>query len=141
MRVLYITHCSKKKNNIRSKTLAENLYSATYLQRFIKKCKELDVKWGILSDKYGIVFPKQKIKWYDLSPSHLLKNQTESKKLIKKVTRQLQRFNKIFFYYNPGRFHPFYRYLIRKLRNQNINIKLISHLSQISIKEENYEKV
>ncbi|MEM5815924.1 MAG: hypothetical protein QXL14_02640 [Candidatus Aenigmatarchaeota archaeon] len=131
MRVLYITHCSKKKAKTYSQTTPENLYTALYLQRFIKKCKESNVEWGILSDKYGIVFPNQKIEWYDLSPSHLLKNQTKSKELVEKITQQLQGFDKVYFYHNPGRFHKFYRYLINELKNRNVDIELISHLSQI----------
>jgi hypothetical protein len=134
MEVLYITHCSKKKNNTNSKTTPEKLYSASYLQRFIKKCKEMKVNWGILSDKYGIVFPNQRIKWYELSPSFLLKHKAESRKLIEKLQQQLKGFDKIFFYHNPGRFHPFYRYVIKKLRKLGINIRLISHLSQINIR-------
>lgn len=141
MKVLYITHCSKKKHNVNSWTTPEKLYSASYLQKFIKKCKEMKVKWGILSDKYGIIFPNQRIKWYELSPSFLLKHRAESKKLVKKLQRQLQGFNKIFFYYNPGRFHPYYRYVVKKLRNEGVNIELISHLSQITIKDRNYEKI
>jgi hypothetical protein len=134
MKVLYITHCSKKKNSINSETTPEKLYSALYLQRFIKKCKEMKVNWGILSDKYGIVFPNQRIKWYELSPSFLLKHKAESRKLIEKLQQQLKGFDKIFFYHNPGRFHPFYRYVIKKLRKLGINIRLISHLSQINIR-------
>jgi hypothetical protein len=134
MKVLYITHCSKKKNSINSETTPEKLYSASYLQRFIKKCKEMKVNWGILSDKYGIVFPNQRIKWYELSPSFLLKHKAESRKLIEKLQQQLKGFDKIFFYHNPGRFHPFYRYVIKKLRKLGINIRLISHLSQINIR-------
>jgi hypothetical protein len=134
MKVLYITHCSKKKNSINSETTPEKLYSASYLQRFIKKCKKMKVNWGILSDKYGIVFPNKRIKWYELSPSFLLKHKAESRKLIEKLQQQLKGFDKIFFYHNPGRFHPFYRYVIKKLRKLGINIRLISHLSQINIR-------
>jgi hypothetical protein len=134
MKALYITHCCKKKNSIKTKTIPEKLYSASYLQRFIKRCKEMKVNWGILSDKYGIVFPNQRIKWYELSPSFLLKHKTEAKKLIEKLQQQLQKFDVIFFYHNPGRFHPFYRYVIKELRKRGINIRLISHLSQINIR-------
>lgn len=134
MKILYITHCCKKKNEINSKTIPEKLYSATYLQRFVKRCKEVDVEWGILSDKYGIVFPNQKIKCYELSPSYLLENQNKARKLIKRIIQQLDGFDVVVFYHNPGRFHPFYKYLVRELQKRSIKLKLISHLSQINIK-------
>ncbi|MFH8039246.1 MAG: hypothetical protein QXJ14_04540 [Candidatus Aenigmatarchaeota archaeon] len=138
MRVLYITHCSRKKNKIKSKTFVENLYSATYIQRFIKKCKNLNLEWGILSDKYGIIFPHQKIGWYDLSPSYLLKNKNEAEKLIEKIANQLKEYDRVYFYHNPGRFHSFYKYLIKKLREKNINIRLISRLSQIDVEKKKH---
>lgn len=131
MRILYITHCSKKKNRIIYKTVPEKLYSATYLQRFIKRCKELNVNWAILSDKYGVVFPNDEIEWYELSPSLLLKNKNKANSLVEKITHQLRNFDKIFFYHNPGRFHFFYKYLVKELRKRNIDVELISHLSQI----------
>lgn len=58
---IYITHCSAKKNdalkNKMKRVTPDRLYTTIPIQRFMKRCKEKDVKWAIFSDLYGIWFP------------------------------------------------------------------------------------
>lgn len=129
MKLLFITHCSKKKSNI-SKGMPEKLYSATFLQRFISRCKNERVNWAILSDKHGLVFPDSEIENYELSPDKVMKNKEMTLKLYSQVKSQLKGYN-ILFYHNPGRFHPFYKKLANELVRNGYNLTLISHLNQI----------
>lgn len=136
MKILYITHCSRKKDdtlkNTGKKITPDKMYTATYLQRFIKRCKERKVKWTILSDKHDVVFSSDKIEWYNLSPDKVMKNERSKEELLQKAYLKLKKFDKVFFYYNPGRFHRLYRYLVDQLMLRKINIKLITHLSDIT---------
>jgi hypothetical protein len=135
MKNLYITHCSEKKDDgLKSagkKVTPDKLYTAKFIQRFIVKCREKNVDWAILSDKHGMIFPSDKISWYNLSPSDVMKNYEKKRKLLQKLYGQLKAFDKVLFYHNPGRFHALYKYLVYHLIQKGINIKMISHLSEI----------
>jgi len=135
MKTIYITHCSNKKDdnlkNTGKKVSPDKLYTAKFVQRFIAKCRETNVDWAILSDKHGMVFPSDEIGWYNLSPSDVMKSNEKKKELLQKLFNQLKVFDKVLFYHNPGRFHALYKYLVHQLIQKGINIKMISHLSEI----------
>ena len=132
MRRIYLTHCSKKKDDslkgTGKKVTPDRLYTATPIQRFIKRCKEKGVEWAIFSDKYGVVFPDQKIEWYDKPPSKV--TEQEFRRLLNDFDQKLAPYDEIWFYHNPGRFHPLYRRLLTetKLRDR---IRLFTHLKDI----------
>lgn len=129
---IYITHCSKKKDDslrgTTRKVTPDKLYSSRFLQGFIKKCQEAKVNWAIFSDKYGVVFPNDKIAWYEKNPSRVTKD--EFARLVEDFNRKLNDYKEIWFYNNPGRFHRLYKELIcsSKLKDK---IVLFSHKSQI----------
>ena len=130
---IYITHCSAKKDDsfrgIKRKVTPDRLYTAIPLQRFVKRCKEKGVNWAIFSDKYGVVFPDNKIEWYNKHPSKVTPD--EFKTLVNHFVQQLSRYDEIWFYHNPGRFHPLYKKLVDEARKRGLNVKLFTHLSEI----------
>ncbi|MCD6222112.1 MAG: hypothetical protein J7K12_00290 [Thermoplasmata archaeon] len=130
---IYITHCSAKKDDsfrgTKKKVTPDRLYLATPLQRFIKKCKDKGVDWAIFSDKYGVVFPHNKIEWYNKHPSKVKPD--EFRDLVDDFVMKLSKYDEIWFYHNPGRFHQLYKKLVEKVRNRGLNVKLFTHLSEI----------
>ena len=63
---LYLTYCSRNKNNI-SKGTPEQLYSSNRIIKFIALCKSRKLNWAILSAKYGLFFPNEIHKNYDVT--------------------------------------------------------------------------
>jgi len=129
---IYITHCSAKKDDslkhTREEVTPDKLYTATFIQRFIKKCKEKQVKWAIFSDLYGVWFPDVKHEWYEKDPNTV--NEHEFRKLLEEFEQKLGDYDEIYFYHNPGRFHRLYRRLLEETKLKD-RIKLFSHLREI----------
>lgn len=115
-RRIYITHCSAKKSCIlrgKSKMVPpEELYTSVRIQRFIRICKSEKVSWAIFSDLYGIVFPADKISWYEKHPSKV--SQGEFQFLVCDFDEKLNKYNQIWFYHHPARFHQLYKKVIEK---------------------------
>jgi hypothetical protein len=70
----------------------------------MKQCIERDVVWAIFSDEFDIVFPNWEIPWYDKSPDNVTED--EYPELLNNFMAKLSRYDEIWFYHNPGRFHP-----------------------------------
>jgi hypothetical protein len=94
----------------------------------MKVSKDKDVNWAIFSDKYGIWFKDMRNGWYEKNPDSV--TDEEFKKLLDDFNKKLEDFEEIWFYYNPGRFHPLYRKLLNKTSLKN-RIKRFTHLSEI----------
>lgn len=129
---IYITHCcAKKEPALRygiKRVPPDKLYTATPTQRFMKRCQNCRVKWAIFSDRFGVWFPEVEHEWYEKDPDTV--TEAEFDELVKDFDTHLRPFDKIMFYYNPGRFHRLYRRLIGTtgLREK---VKLFSHLHEI----------
>lgn len=127
---VYITHCSAKKNNslkhTGKKVTPDKLYTATPTQRFMNKCKERQVEWAIFSDLYGIWFPNIEHEWYEKDPDTV--PEQEFRELVRDFDQKLQRFDQIWFYYNPGRFHPLYEKLLKETK---LKIQRFTHIRNI----------
>jgi hypothetical protein len=104
------------------------LYTATPTQRFMQKCKTTGVNWAIFSDKYGIWKFTEKHSWYEKNPNKVSNEEFET--LIKNFDESLKNYDEIWFYYNPGRFHPLYKKLIKTSSLKN-RIKLFTHIKEI----------
>ena len=76
-----------------------------------------------------IVFPQDEIEWYDKHPSKVTKEEFQS--LLNNFVKRLSEYDEIFFYRNPGRFHPLYKKLIEEAENRGLKIILFSHLKEI----------
>jgi hypothetical protein len=109
LKKVYLTHCSAKKDTSlkdNSKKIQPiNLYTATPIQRFMKKCQSVDVNWAVFSDKYGIWHSSVRHQWYEKNPNSV--SDDEFVKLLNNFDKSLSKYDEIWFYYNPGRFHKF----------------------------------
>ena len=114
--ILYMTYCSGKKNP--SGETPDTLYTSKRIQDFINYCKEKKLPYAILSAKYGILFPDDKVQDYDVTMKsdnrfwrgirvvidNKKLNREESKRhvenLIRKVKNRIESENieKIYFY-------------------------------------------
>ncbi len=131
---IYLTHCCAKKDdtlkNSGEKITPDKLYTATPTQRFMEECKWKKVTWAIFSDKYGVWFPEEKHEWYEKNPDTV--TPAEYERLIDNFEQRLSKFDEIWFYHNPGRFHPLYDRLLKEVKVKG-KITLFTHKNQISI--------
>lgn len=111
---IFITHCSGKKSEKYKDTgeaiTPDKLYTSKRIKSFINKCRSMNVKWAIFSDKYGVWFPNEKHEWYDKSPDNV--NEDDLKPLVKNFDEKLLEYDEIWFYHNPARFHSTYKDLL-----------------------------
>lgn len=130
---IYVTHCSAKKDDSLRGTgknvTPDRLYTAKPLQRFVRTCKDKGVAWAIFSDKYGVVLPAEPVEWYDKHPGTV--TDEEFRSLVASFTQRLAEYDEVWFYHNPGRFHPLYRRLVEQAGHRGLEVVLFSHLSQI----------
>lgn len=132
---IYVTHCAAKKDDSLKGTgrqvTPDRLYTATPTQRFIHRCKERDVRWAIFSDHYGVWFSDEPREWYgdDVGDPNRV---TEPKfwELVENFDERLQGFDDIYFYYNPGRFHPVYKRLLKEAGLKDRVVR-VTHLCDI----------
>lgn len=129
---IYLTHCCAKKNaalkGTRVRVTPDKLYTATPTKRFMETCKKHRVRWAILSDEYGVWFPDIKHEWYEKDPSRV--SEDELAWLLDDLDTKLEDFEEIWFYHNPGRFHPLYRRLLSETKLCG-RIHKFSHLEEI----------
>lgn len=129
---IYLTHCSAKKDPALKDTgilVTPNvLYTATPTKRFITRCKRCGVTWAIFSDLYGVWFPNETHRWYEKHPNSV--TTSEFQDLCSNFESRLAGFSEVWFYHNPGRFHPLYRKLLTTVSLPG-NIRLFTHLNQI----------
>jgi hypothetical protein len=76
--VLWTTRCSKTKNGVR-RGLPKDLYVSSVNKYFYVYMEERGLRYGVLSDKYGLHFDDEELLYYDIHPSEL--NQHEKKQL------------------------------------------------------------
>jgi len=130
---IYITHCSAKKDkrlrNSDIEVTPDKLYTSTKTQCFMNECKKKNVKWAIFSDLYGVWFPEEKHKWYEKSPDTV--SEQEFKSLLSDFDQRLQHYDEIWFYYNPGRFHPLYKILLKQSKLKD-KVHLFTHKIEIT---------
>ncbi len=132
---IYLTHCSAKKDDSLRGTGKEvtpdRLYRSQKTQCFMQRCKNMNVRWAIFSDHYGVWFSDVEREWYgdDVGDPNLVTNE-RFLALLKDFDSSLCNFDEIVFYYNPGRFHPIYKRLLERtvLRTR---IRLITHYREI----------
>jgi len=134
MNKIFITHCSCKKDpefeGTNIKVTPDKLYRSRNFLGFIDKCESENENWAVFSDKFGIVFPTDKIPWYNKSPNAVTED--EYKKLLADFISKLIGYQEIWFYHNPGRFHSLYRRIVKDAKEEGLNIILFSHKNEIS---------
>lgn len=129
---IYITHCSARKDQSLKgtgiKVSPDQLYTATPIKRFMERCLTRKVQWAIFSDKYGVWLPKEKHEWYEKDPDTV--TEQEFRNLVKSFEERLASYDEIWFYHNPGRFHPLYARLLKEAKVK-ARIVLFTHKDQI----------
>lgn len=132
IRRIFLTHCSAKKddsfkeNNFQ--VTPDRLYTAAVTQRFMNKCKNAKASWAIFSDLYGIWFSNIEHTWYEKDPNKVTDEEFNS--LVQDFNSKLKDFDEIWFYYNPGRFHPLYKKLLKNNPLKD-KIKMFTHIKEI----------
>ena len=73
---LWVTRCSKTKNGVHCGTPKE-LYVSSVNRYFYKCMEEQSLRYGVLSDKYGLHFDDEVLPYYDIHPSDLTQHDKE----------------------------------------------------------------
>jgi len=125
MKQIYITHCSREKDPTLEASgetaTPEKLYTSAALRTFIRFCKARGYAWAILSDKYGVVFPEEKINWYSKPPDTV--TEVEFSALLRSFTTRLEGFDEILFQHRPGETHPVFKRIIQEALEQGMKVK------------------
>ena len=74
--VLWATRCSKTKNGVHHGTPRE-LYVSPINKYFYRCMEEQGLRYGVLSDKYGLHFDDEELPYYDVHPSDLSQHDKE----------------------------------------------------------------
>jgi hypothetical protein len=133
---IYITYCSQRKDDSLKgsgrRVGPDVLYTSRRVQAFIRECRRHGVAWAIFSDHYGVWFPEEKREWYgdDVGDPDRLTDE-KFRELVKDFDTKLAHYDRIFFYYNPGRFHRVYRRLLRETALRD-KIELITSVYHIT---------
>ena len=69
-----------------------------------------------------------KHEWYEKNPNSI--SDKEFKALLNNFDKSLSKFDEIWFYYNPGRFHKLYKKLIKSSSLKN-RIRPFTHIEDI----------
>jgi hypothetical protein len=130
---IYVTYCSAKKDDslrgTQRKVTPDRLYKSLRIQRFMKACREKKVNWAIFSDLHGIWFPNVRHGWYEKNPSMV--TEEKFRKLTHDFDEKLGKYDEIWFYYNPTRFHSIYRRLLEESRLTR-KIRRFTHIADIA---------
>lgn len=122
---IYITHCSRDKDPEYEasglKTTPDLLYTSAGLQRFIQYCNEHHHYWAIFSDRYGVVFRDERIKWYSKPPDSV--TESEFEELVSNFVTRLSFFDEVYFYQRGGENHPLFQRVIDRARQQGMNVR------------------
>lgn len=113
---VYLTHCSAEKDpelkDSGKSATPDALYTDLRIQRFMTKCKEKGVSWGILSDLYGVFEANERQVWYEKHPDTVV--QEEEDNIVQDFDRKLSGYDEIWFYIRPESFHPFYARVLKR---------------------------
>ena len=133
MKRLYITYCSgTKDNSLKSSNEAvtpDKLYISRRIERFADKCRAAGCKWAILSDKYGVVFSDDKIRWYEKAPDDVTAE--EYKVLCSEFLQKTNDYEEIWFFYEDNTFHPLHKRLINECIQSGKKIIAFNDLEEI----------
>lgn len=115
---LYFTHCSKAKNpdfeDTMDATTPDVLYTSNRIKSFFDDVKERDVPWAIFSDKYGFVFSSSLLRWYDLSPDAISKE--DLRRFLEESIDELRGYRKIIYRAGKKPIHWTYQDLIDAMK-------------------------
>jgi len=82
-KVLPVCNCSATKGKELESAVPRDFYVSAHNRRFYSWCEGLGLKYGVLSDLYGLHLWNEKEKFYDIHPSTLTRQQY--RKLASKI--------------------------------------------------------
>jgi hypothetical protein len=117
LNVLYVTYCSASKRLVEEGS-PEQLYESPRITNFIAWCEAKHFNWAILSAKYGLFFPNEVHKNYNVTfktvayKCTIVENDqrlpaAESKECLSQLIHQIRRrllqdkIERVFFFYDP----------------------------------------
>jgi len=107
-KALWTTSCSKTKLT-GNKGYPTDFYIGRYNLLFYRYMAKYDLKFGVISDKYGMHMFDESLKYYDIHPSMLTPE--DKAKLGKKIRKKIKKygFKEIVFYYpSPLQSKPYF---------------------------------
>ncbi|NYB52415.1 MAG: hypothetical protein HVN35_07660 [Methanobacteriaceae archaeon] len=108
---LWTTSCSKTKS-IKKRGYPKDFYVGIYNQLFYRYIDNLNLNYGIISDKYGIHMQHECLEYYDIHPSDLtLEDKFELGGIIREKVRDKGFKQLIFFYPSPLQSKPYFEIL------------------------------
>ena len=110
--VIFLTGCSKLKSDL-AKGISKEIYVSKKNQSLYSFCEKNNLKYGTLSDKYGLVKANQIIQNYELAPENITREQKEYLKI--QIEKQLaeEKIDTIYFF-GPRLLQSFtYLYLLK----------------------------
>ncbi len=129
---MYLTHCSKEKEPTLQGTgiavTPDKLYTNYDIQKFMKKCQEMNVCWAVLSDLYGVYLSDDRHVWYEKSPDTVTPQEEES--IIDDFNNKLDSYDEIYFFVRPESFHPFYERILKKSALAD-KVKLFDNIKEV----------
>ncbi|MCX5814154.1 MAG: hypothetical protein NT178_16665 [Proteobacteria bacterium] len=132
MKNIFITYCTGTKDDTLKdagiSVTPDVLYTSNRIRGFIRRCKKMGFKYAIFSDRYGVWFPHIKHPWYEKHPD--IVTEEEYQELLNNFNQKLKKYDKIYFHYNPVRFHNLYKRLLDETELKK-RITLFSHVSDI----------
>ena len=121
---IWVTHCSKDKAQsceISGEAVTPDvLYTSPGLQAFIRYCQAHGYSWAIFSDNYGVVFPDEKIRWYNKPPSTVTAEEFDI--LVESFTTRLGGYDEICFHHRPGETHPIFERVVERARAAGLKV-------------------
>jgi len=88
------------------------MYESPYLTKFYRFVTSKELRYGIVSDKYGLHLDNEKLRFYDLHPSELSESRKcELGKIIGLKTRECGFDSLVFYNTSPIRSVPYFKML------------------------------
>lgn len=113
---LYLTHCSAKKDSQLKETgetvTPDRLYTDFKICQFMERCKQKNVQWAILSDRYGIYQSDDCRAWYEKHPDTVTSQEKDI--IIQDFDSKLDCYDEIYFFVRTESFHPFYEKVLKE---------------------------
>lgn len=94
---LWVTRCSKTKSGVDRGTPKE-LYVSPVNRHFYRRMEKQGLRYGVLSDKYGLHFDDEELPYYDVHPSDLSQHDKERLGQIIRDKALRQGFTQVIFY-------------------------------------------
>lgn len=95
--VLWVTRCCRVKAGVPSGT-PEELYVSPVNRYFYMRMHQFGVKFGVLSDKYGLHLYNHRLPWYDIHPGTLTSQDKKRLGELIRTTALSEGFSQIVFY-------------------------------------------